>query len=116
MSDFFSGLTTLFLIMVFGNTITLTPSPVDMEASSLLVRNLEKPAKAVTGGAYLSVDVTSMRPVHIDSSEDIREWSDEVFVNHSLSATLINTSSGYKTTLSQRGGVAITSNIVIDDR
>ena len=109
MSDFFSGLKTLFLIMVFGNTITLTPSPVDMGASSRLVFNLEKPAKVVTGGAYLSVDVTSMRPAHIDSREDTRKWADEVFGERSISATLINTSSGDTAKVYQRGGIAITS-------
>ena len=94
MSDFFSGLKTLFLIMVFGNTITLTPSPIDMAAGSRLVFNLEKPATVVTGGAHLVIDVTSMKPTHVDGLISTREWVDETFGKQRISATLVNTSTG----------------------
>ena len=93
MSEFLNILKTLFLLIFFGNPITLTPSPVDMEAGSRLVFNLEKSARVI-GGAYLSIDVTSMRPDYVDSWEAAEAWDDEVFGESRISASLINTSTG----------------------
>lgn len=108
MSEFFNILKTLFLIIFFGNPITLTPSPIEIEAGSRLVFNLEKPARVI-GGAYISIDVTSMRPTHVDSWKAIKAWGDEVFGDHRISATLINTLNGNEVKIYHRGGVADTS-------
>ncbi|WP_447894343.1 hypothetical protein [Vreelandella sp. GE22] len=90
MSEFLNILKTLFLVVFFGNPVTLTPSPIDMGEGSHLVFNLEKPVRVI-GGAYISIDVTSMQPTHVDGLISTREWVDEAFGKQHISATLVNT-------------------------
>ncbi|WP_447956361.1 hypothetical protein [Vreelandella sp. EE7] len=71
--------------------------------------NLEKPVRVI-GGAYISIDVTSMQPNDVDDWEAIKAWSDQVFVEGRIAATLINTSNGDEVKVYHRGGVADTSN------
>ncbi len=104
-----------FVIVVTftGSLVTLTSSPVDMKAGSRLELESEKPLKVLTPGASVRIDVTSMRPAHIESREDTYKWGDDFFGKHSISATLLNTSNGHTTTVSHLGGLAIVSNDLI---
>ncbi len=91
-------------VLFFANTIVLTPLPVDMEQGSRLEFELEKPTTVLTGGARLSIEVTSMMPDHIDGLLSAREWADETFGKYRISATLINTATGEETKIHHYGG------------
>jgi len=106
--DLLGFLKFMVVVAFIGNPVTLTSSPVDMEAGSRLVFELEKPAR-VLGGESLLIYVTSMRPAHIESREDTYKWGDDFFGKHSISATLVNSKNGDTATVSHLGGVAIAS-------
>lgn len=93
-------------VLFFANTIVLTPLPVDMEQGSRLEFELEKPTTVLTGGARLSIKVASMVPDHVEDLTSAGEWANETFGKHRISATLINTSTGEKTTIYHYGGFA----------
>lgn len=93
-----------FMVVVafIGNPVTLTSSPVNMEAGSRLVFEPEKPLRVIADG-YLSIYVTSMQPAYADGLHSTRKWADETFGERHISAILVNTSTNEEVKVDQYG-------------
>ncbi len=59
-----------FLILLFAKSVLLTQSPIDVYGSFVL--DFEEPIKAITPGASIQIDVSSM--ISYSSNEDIRTF------------------------------------------
>jgi hypothetical protein len=55
-----------FLILLFSKTVLLTPVPIDLYGK--MEFNLENPIDAITSGASIQVDISSMFKIHDDEN------------------------------------------------
>lgn len=78
-----------FLILFFSKTILLTQNPITMSNGELELK-LNEPIEAITSGASIQIDVTSM--LKWDKNEGIKELRkklDAIFPSGSIKAKLI---------------------------
>ena len=83
-----SSIGDLFRILFFAKTTLLTPNPVDIHGR--LDLNLPEPLEAITSGAELEIDVTSI--ISMSRGEDIlavRKKIVDKFSNSSIQAHLL---------------------------
>ena len=52
----------LLMILLFGKTVLLTPTPIDLSNNWTTIIP-KKPLKAITDGANIEIDVTSLIPL-----------------------------------------------------
>ena len=78
---------TLLKIVIFGGSTVITPSPVNITESPILIE-FEKPLSAITEGASINIDVTP----HITSQGFSKEFKeiDEKFPEGCVKAKLIS--------------------------
>lgn len=89
-----------FLILFFSKTILLTPEPIDLHGRLELVP--DKPIEAITSGAGIQVDVSSMAAWN--AKEDIlvfRKKLSDIFPPGTINAKLVGKGKGV--TLSYQG-------------
>lgn len=76
-------------ILLFGKTVLLTNIPVDIQDTSSI--SLEKPISALTPGASIQIDVSSMIKYEPKSNiADFRKKIEEMFPPQSIQATLVS--------------------------
>ncbi|WP_198411339.1 hypothetical protein [Marinimicrobium alkaliphilum] len=88
--------------MLFGTTVLLTPEPMDIVDGGIEI-DLDKPISAITSGAALYLDVSSMRPPEVNDILETRSWVDETFSSGFVSVNLFSASGKEDLELSYRG-------------
>jgi hypothetical protein len=93
----------LFLILLFGKSVVVTPEPIDIVGE--VAFQLPEPISAITSGAHVRIDVTRSLPGTIDSSNAVAvlDYLKAEYPDGSVTATLV-TESGQKTILDRVGG------------
>jgi hypothetical protein len=91
------------ILLLFSKTILLTPAPINLGVGFTRLE-LAKPIQAITPGASLQLDITSMlKPLVNNNFLEIKKKTNELFPIGSVSATL-TTDSGVDVLLSNNGG------------
>lgn len=89
-------------ILLFGTTTLLTPQSIDIVDGGIAL-HLEKPISAVTSGAALYIDVSSMLPSEVNDVLEARRWVDKTFSKGVVSAELLGSSGEDKLKLTYQG-------------
>lgn len=95
---------TLIIILLFGKTILLTPNPISIDNDAIVLK-LSEPISAITKGASIQIEVTSMLSSY-DVSDVIEAQGvvKELFPEGTISASL-NNDDDDKVVLSYDGGI-----------
>lgn len=76
-------------ILLFGKTFLLTNVPVDIQDTFFI--SLERPISAITSGANIQVDITSMLKYEPENGiADLSSKIEKLFPPHSIKATLFS--------------------------
>lgn len=76
-------------IFLFSHMVALTPEPINIDEGCLEL-DLQEPISAITKGATLQIDVSSMVPDGIEGVVETRNWVDKKFASGFAKAILID--------------------------
>lgn len=79
-------------IILFANTVILTPNFIDLEPGRYEIELVE-PISAITESAALYIDVSSMIPVDVKAISGARRWVSRAFPEGFVRAVLVDSSS-----------------------
>lgn len=92
----------IFYVLLFGKTILITPLPIDI--SKLYQLQLERPIFALTSGAAVEIEISSMIPKALGPVESI-EYAKKTFPKGCVSAKLTQSRGTQESEIRSMGNV-----------
>ena len=94
----------LIKILLFSQTITLTPLPILLKQGESHEIKLTNSISAITSGAHIRIDISAMKPDDANDFSSIKSWVEKSFKEYDIIAEISNTESGDNINIFYLGG------------